>query len=100
METGSDEPVLTKLWDWLPDQIEQEVSLPLEMNIGAILPANPQFYSYSGSLTTPPCTQGVKWIVLKEPITISGQDVQNFAEIIGYSARPVQPVGDRQIDEN
>ncbi len=100
MEVGSDEPVLTKLWDWLPDQIEREVSLPLETNIGAILPENPQFYSYSGSLTTPPCTEGVKWIVLKEPITIAQQDVEKFVEIIGYSARPEQPVGDRQIDEN
>lgn len=100
METGSDEPVLTKLWDWLPDQIEREVSLPLKTNIGAILPENPQFYSYSGSLTTPPCTEGVKWIVLKEPIAIAKQDVEKFVEIIGYSARPVQPVGDRQINES
>ena len=100
METGADEPVLTKLWDWLPDQIEREVSLPLKTNIGAILPENPRFYSYSGSLTTPPCTEGVKWIVLKDPITIAQQDVEKFVEIIGYSARPVQPVGDRQIDES
>ncbi len=99
METALREPVLKKLWRWLPQQMGKEVSLPLELSITDILPTNTHHYSYLGSLTTPPCTEGVKWIVLKEPMPIAKVDVDNFIEIIGHNARPIQPIGDRQIEE-
>lgn len=97
---GADEPVLGQLWQWLPKQIGQEVSLPLNLSIAEILPKNTRHFSYSGSLTTPPCTEGVQWIVLEEPIHISQQDVDQFVQIIGHNARPVQPLENRHIEEN
>ncbi len=95
----ADHQVLGELWDWLPDQIGQEVSVPLRVHLTDILPHNTHHYSYSGSLTIPPCTEGVQWIVLQEPIHISQQDVDRFVKIIGYNARPVQPLGQREVEE-
>jgi carbonic anhydrase len=71
METDATQPVLSKRWKWLPEQPEQEVSIPLELSLRDILPSNTSHYAYSGSLTTPPCTEGVKWIVPKDPMHVS-----------------------------
>ena len=100
LEADMSNPVLTKLWNWLPNQIGQEVSIPLELSLADLLPKNTHHYTYSGSLTTPPCTEGVQWIVLKEPIHIAQQDVDRFLAIIGQNARPIQPLEGREIDED
>jgi carbonic anhydrase len=55
------------------------------------------FYAYGGSLTTPPCTEGVQWIVLKEPIELSKEQISHFMQAYGPIARPVQPLRDREI---
>ena len=99
MKTDASNQVLGKLWDWLPQQMGKEISLPLELSIADILPTNTHHYSYSGSLTTPPCTEGVQWIILKEPMHIAEEDVKRFVQIIGYNARPIQPLRNRQIEE-
>jgi len=99
MKTDSPVPVLDKLWQWLPKQQGRAVSLPLEFSIADILPTTTHHYSYSGSLTTPPCAEGVQWIIFKEPIHIANEDVQNFIQIIGHNARPVQPLRNRQIED-
>ncbi len=100
METDASQPVLGKFWQWLPGQIGQKVTFPLELSLTDILPANTQHYTYSGSLTTPPCTEGIQWIVLKEPMHVSQQDVDQFVQIIGKNARPIQPLGERVIEED
>ncbi len=100
MKTDTPEPVLSKLWKWLPNQIGREVSVPLDLSLNDLLPTNTHHYTYSGSLTTPPCTEGVQWIVLKEPMHVAAQDVERFVQIIGENARPIQPLGGRPIDED
>lgn len=100
MEPGSEHPVLKNLWDWLPDQIGKETSVPIQVSLRKILPANTEHYSYSGSLTTPPCSEGVQWIVLTESIQISKQSLRKFSAIIGDNARPVQSLGNRHIEKN
>lgn len=99
LKIGTEEPVLGKLWQWLPEQIGRKVPIPLNLSIADILPKHTRHFSYSGSLTTPPCTEGVQWIVLEEPILISQQDVDQFVHIIGHNARPIQPLENRHIDE-
>lgn len=99
MATDAPQPVLRKFWKWLPEQIGQKVPIPLEVKLPDILPTNTDHYTYSGSLTTPPCTEGVQWIVIKEPMHVTQQDVDQFVSIIGHNARPIQPIGNRQIDE-
>ena len=100
MEVGPEHPVLKKLWSWLPDKAGKEASIPLRASLRDVLPANTEHYSYSGSLTTPPCSEGVQWIVLTEPIKISEQSLRKFSTIIGDNARPVQPLGNRPIEKN
>ena len=100
MEADATQPVLTKLWRWLPDQIAKEVTVPLQLSLIDLLPTNTHHYTYSGSLTTPPCTEGVQWIVLKEPMHITQQDVDQFVHIIGHNACPIQPIRKRHIDED
>lgn len=100
LETDATQPVLGKLWKWLPEQAEQEVSIPLEFSLTDILPANTEHYTYSGSLTTPPCTEGVQWIVLKDPMHVTQKDVDQFVQIIGHNARPIQPLRGRHIEDD
>ncbi len=100
METDATQPVLSKLWKWLPAQTDKEVSIPLELSLTDILPTNTHHYTYSGSLTTPPCTEGVQWIVLKEPMHVTQEDVDQFVHIIGHNARPIQPLRNRHIDDD
>jgi len=54
------------------------------------LPGYRKHYSYVGSLTTPPCTEGVQWIVMAEPVSVSDADIAQFAERIHFNARSVQ----------
>lgn len=59
------------------------------------------FYNYAGSLTTPPCSEGVRWFVLKDRITISHKQVDEFSHFVhGANARPVQPLNDRTVSSN
>lgn len=68
-----------------------------EINAADLLPETITFYTYAGSLTTPPCTQGVRWLVLTEPIELSHEQIAAFAEIFELNARPVQPLNERDL---
>ena len=99
MESDASHPVLGKLWDWLPEQMNKDVALPLNISIRELLPTDTHHFTYNGSLTTPPCTEGIQWIVLKEPMHVAQQDINRFVGIIGHNARPIQPLGTRQVEE-
>jgi carbonic anhydrase len=63
------------------------------------IPPNTHHSSYHGSLTTPPCTEGVQWIVLRDPIAMSARQIAQFVSIVGHNARPVQPLHGRRVQE-
>jgi len=65
-----------------------------------IIPQNAGYYTYSGSLTTPPCTEGVRWLVLNEPVELSAEQIVAFSKIFELDARPVQPLNDRDLLED
>jgi carbonic anhydrase len=80
--------------------------LPEEINAGALLPRSTEsFYLYSGSLTTPPCSEGVRWVVMKDPVTVSQSAVDTMMAInavnngTGYefNHRPVRPLNTRAV---
>ena len=99
MQADAEQPRLQDFWEWLPAQRGHEVSLPLQLNIGDLIPNNTHHYSYTGSLTTPPCSEGVHWLVLKSPIHVTHEEVTQFHHLIGNNARPLQPVLNRTIEE-
>ena len=60
-----------------------------------LLPDDRHYFAYAGSLTTPPCTEGVRWNVLSTPIAASGEQIAALSAALGASNRAVQPMGDR-----
>lgn len=63
----------------------------------AIVPNGRETYRYIGSLTTPPCTEGIRWLILEEMGTISPEQVENYVRLIGKDARDAQPLNGRQV---
>jgi carbonic anhydrase len=98
LDQGKENAVIKTIWSNLPQTKDQESVVPnVQINAFGLLPQNKEYYSFKGSLTTPPCTEGVLWYVLKTPGQISGDQVARFARIYPMNARPVQPVNDRDI---
>lgn len=76
---------------------EEKKSFDVTINAAELLPKDKTYYGYAGSLTTPPCSEGVKWHVLKTPIQMSEAQIKAFSEIFKMNNRPVQPLGGRKI---
>ena len=62
-----------------------------------ILPETRGFFRFPGSLTTPPCSEGVNWVVMSEPVTVSAGQISAYTTLYGNTARPIQPTGDREV---
>ena len=74
LEKGNEHPLIQTVWNNLPLERNEEVSPPeAVLNMNQLLPENLAYYNYMGSLTTPPCSEGVNWIVLKQPVKISAE---------------------------
>lgn len=93
---GDANSTLTSLWAAMPEE-EGEKPLKGSVDPRGLLPAAMTAYRYEGSLTTPPCSEIVNWVVLKEPITASQAQVAAFAKLFPDNARPVQALNRRFI---
>jgi carbonic anhydrase len=69
----------------------------LEIDLAKLLPAERRYYDFEGSLTTPPCSEGVHWMVLTQPVTVSPQAIRAFRNLYPANARPVQPLNGRKV---
>jgi len=97
-EEGEENKELAKFWNNMPTKAGEIRTLKLPQIANALLPKNKHYYRFSGSLTTPPCTEGVRWFVFKETLSISKEQVAKFHEIIrGDNNRPIQPLDARII---
>lgn len=97
-EEGGENTALEKLWSSMPKNAGDRKALPSPFAAGDLLPANPDYYRFNGSLTTPPCTEGVRWLVLKEPVTASKEQVEAFSHVMHHpNNRPVQSVNARPV---
>ena len=94
---GKQNAVLADLWNAPPAAgTEQPASQPV--NIRDMLPDDLDYYRFNGSLTTPPCSEGVRWLVLKQPIVASSEQIQALTDAVGHANnRPLQPVNARVI---
>ena len=94
---GADNPALAEIWSAMPTK-EGEERLSRPFAVDRLLPAERDYYRYSGSLTTPPCTEGVRWLVLKHSATASRAQIDAFAHLLhGHNNRPVQPTHGRPV---
>ena len=84
--------------DHLPKKIgKQEIYKSVRLNPVMFMPGNTEFYKYSGSLTTPPCTEGVYWMVFKHTLEASAEQIQQMNEVMGENSRPVQAMNARGL---
>ena len=98
IKSGSENAFLRDLLSHLPPKIGEEVERKkVVINAADFLPADQNYYVFDGSLTTPPCTENVKWYVLKTPIEASPSQVAAFAKYYPDNARPIQPLDGREV---
>lgn len=100
LERGSAQPVVQKIWNNLPLEKGEEVPARDTLDLGALLPSERSYFTYMGSLTTPPCSEGVLWMVMKQPVTISPEQIGIFARLYPMNARPIQSAAGRLIKES
>jgi carbonic anhydrase len=94
---GAENPALLPVLAALPSKENREVRLRGPFDPATLLPPDRRAYRYSGSLTTPPCTEGVTWLVMATPITASGQQIAALARALEGNNRPTQVRGDREL---
>lgn len=101
LERGDENPLIQALWNHMPLEVGMDVTPPdVAIDLAKLLPVGREYYTHMGSLTTPPCTENVMWMVFKEPLRISPEQIAIFARLYPNNARPLQPVNDRLIKES
>jgi carbonic anhydrase len=97
-DKGNANPLIETLWKNVPAEKEKARDFPsVSIQVQDLLPAERGYFTYTGSLTTPPCSEGVTWYVLKNPSTVSAGQVAAFSRIYPRNARPIQPTDGREI---
>lgn len=97
---GAANRLLDTLWKNIPSEKERAMDLSsVRVNAKELLPADLGYYTFQGSLTTPPCSEGVTWYVLKNHETLSTDQLAAFAKLYPRNARPIQPTNAREILE-
>lgn len=97
---GAENAALAPIWGAMPRQAGAPVSPGVTIDPAALLPADRRYFRYMGSLTTPPCSEGVLWTVFATPIEASVEQIWQFAELFPVNARPVQPLNGRFLLES
>jgi carbonic anhydrase len=98
LEPGTANQLIDKVWTYMPLDAGDKVRMPQNLlNLNELLPADQLYYQFMGSLTTPPCSEGVLWMVMKQPTTISRAQIRLFSQLYPNNARPVQPVNARPV---
>ena len=94
---GAENIALNELWAQMPTKVGEHKMIDAK-HLDALLPKERDYYRYNGSLTTPPCTEGVRWIVMKKPVTISKAQIKKFEKVMHmHNNRPLQPLNARVI---
>ena len=101
LRNGGTNPVIQKLWEYLPSaKGDERTVVGMRVNAANLLPHSLGYYTFEGSLTTPPCSEGVTWFVLKNPREVSPAQVTTFSKLDPNNARPTQPLNGRIISES
>jgi carbonic anhydrase len=98
IDEGNANPLISTLWNNLPTGKGKEIARDdIKVNASDLLPSNHKYYTFVGSLTTPPCSENVIWYVLQTPISLSRTQIDRFAHIYPLNARPVQALNGRVV---
>jgi carbonic anhydrase len=98
LDPGAANPFIDKVWTYMPLEVNDRVRTPPAwIDLAALLPQDQRYYQFMGSLTTPPCSEGVLWMVLKQPVSASADQLKLFSQLFPNNARPVQALNGRIV---
>ena len=98
LDPGEINPLINKVWTYMPLDTGDSVRMPVDLlNLNELLPTDQRYYQFMGSLTTPPCTEGVLWMVLKQATPVAREQIKLFSQLFPNNARPVQPANGRAV---
>lgn len=101
LKAGSTNSTVHQLWEHMPNTPgKEEVIAGVEVNPTGLLPRDTSYYTYMGSLTAPPCSEGVTWFVLRTPMDILVEEISAFAALYPHDVRPPQPLNGRVVKES
>lgn len=100
LERGKAHSVIQQVWNNLPLEKNEAMTALTALDLNLLLPVKREYYTYMGSLTTPPCSEGVLWMVMKEPVEISHEQLAIFSRLYPMNARPIQKTSGRLIKES
>ena len=97
MDKGLPQPAVQKVWNSLPLEKGEELASRAPLELAELLPTDRRYFTYMGSLTTPPCSEGVQWVVMRQPVSMSAEQIELFARMYPMNARPLQQASGRRI---
>ena len=98
MDPGTANSLINKVWTYMPLDSGDRVRMPQNLlDLNELLPKDQRYYQFMGSLTTPPCTEGVLWMVIKQPISVGRDQIRLFSQLFPNNARPVQALNGRPV---
>jgi carbonic anhydrase len=93
-------PLIGTLWNVMPKTQGKPQHHEVQIDINQLLPKEKDYYTFNGSLTTPPCSEGVKWVVLKQTVSISAEQLAQYQAVYTGNARPLQALNDRKVSSS
>ncbi|MCV2359556.1 carbonic anhydrase family protein [Paucibacter sp. TC2R-5] len=100
LERGRDQALIQTIWNNLPLEKGQALAAPGLLDLNQLLPEDRSYFTYMGSLTTPPCSEGVLWMVMRSPVQLSANQISIFSRLYPMNARPIQAGSGRLIKES
>ena len=98
LDPGTANALINKVWTYMPLDSGDRVRMPTGLiDMNELLPSDQRYYQFMGSLTTPPCSEGVLWMVLKTPVAIGRDQIKLFSQLFPNNSRPVQPINGRAV---
>jgi carbonic anhydrase len=98
LQPGEAHRFIDQVWTYIPLDVGDRVRMPPgSLDMAALLPTDQRYYQFFGSMTTPPCEEGVLWMVLKQPVSLSAAQLRLFAQMFPANARPVQALNGRIV---
>ena len=100
LDRGAAQPLVQTIWNNLPLEKGAEAPARSEIDMNNLLPADRRYFTYMGSLTTPPCSEGVLWMVLQQPMPVANEQIGVFSRLYPMNARPIQQASGRLIKQS
>jgi carbonic anhydrase len=100
LKEGKADAALGPVFEKMPQTVAEHSKVHVSIDPASILPSDHGYFKFNGSLTTPPCSEGVKWMVLKQPVEVSSAQLSAFRALYPMNARPVQPLNGRKVEQN